>query len=249
MTHPVIRLGLIYPGGGAEHEYYQFAEAVGDRIRIFLVGSRVGGGDDHSIPSLRETARIESLVEAARRLAPLRPDSVMWACTSGSFVVGRRGAEAQVEAITRVTKAPAGSTSLAFAHALAVLGLRRVAVLAPYPEDAARAFVTFLGAFGVDVRELRWLGAKSGWDSAVIPPEDVRRAAQAVDRPDAEALLIPDTALPTLSVIDEIERTLGKPTLTANQVTLWEGLRLAGAPWSVPGYGRLLTTPTVGGHP
>lgn len=250
MMEPVIRLGVIYPGGGAEQEYYQFAETMDNRIRVFLVGSRVGGGvgDDHRVSSLLETARVEHLVEAARRLVPLRPDSVMWACTSGSFIVGRPGAEAQVEAIAEITKAPAGSTSLAFAHALAALGLTRVAVLAPYPEEASRAFVSFLAAFDVDVRELRWLGAQSGWDSAVIPAEEVRRAARTADRPDAEALLIPDTALPTLPVIDELEQELGKPVLTANQVTLWEGLRLAGVSWCVPGFGRLLTTTAPGGQ-
>jgi maleate isomerase len=32
----------------------------------------------------------------------------------------------------------------------------------------------------------------------------------------------------TVGVITEIERRLGKPVLTANQVTVWEGLRLVG---------------------
>lgn len=240
MDARVVRLGIIYPGGGAEPDYYLFAEALEDRVRVFLVGSRIPAGDDHSVAALRETARVEHVVEAARRLVPLRPDAILWACTSGSFIVGRAGAEAQVDAITTATKAPAGSTSLAFVHALGTLGLRRVAVLATYPEPASRAFAAFLGEFGVEVRGLRWLGAPSGFDAAVIPPEDVAAAARAADRADAEALLVPDTALPTLALVEDLERALGKPVITANQVTLWEGLRLAGALRRVPGYGRLL---------
>lgn len=240
MSDRPVRLGFIYPGGGAEPDYYRFAEAVEDRVRVFLVGSRIPAGDDHSIPALLETARVEHIVEAARRLVPLRPDAVMWACTSGSFVVGRRGAEAQVEAITAATKAPAGSTSLAFVHALSALGRRRVAVLATYPEPASRAFAGFLAEWGVDVRGLEWLDAASGWDAAGIPPEKVVEAARAADAREAEVLLLPDTALPTLAFIEELERTLGKPVLTANQVTLWDGLRLAGASLRVAGYGRLL---------
>ncbi len=240
MDARAVRLGIIYPGGGAEPEYYLFAEALEARVRVFLVGSRIPAGDDHDVAALREAARVEHIVEAARRLVVLRPDAVLWACTSGSFIVGRAGAEAQVEAITAATKAPAGSTSLAFVHALATLGLRRVAVLATYPEPASRAFVAFLAEFGVEVCGLRWLDAPSGFDAAVIPHDAVTRAARAADRPEAEALLVPDTALPTLALVEDLERALGKPVLTANQVTLWEGLGLAGAARRVPGYGRLL---------
>jgi maleate cis-trans isomerase len=239
-----VRLGLLYPGGGAEQDYYLFGEAVQDRVRMFLVGTRVGGGgnDDHSVAALLRTAAIENLTEATRRLSLVRPDAVMWACTSGSFIVGRRGAERQAEAMSEIAKVPASSTSLAFARALSMLGLRRVAVLAPYPEPASRAFVAFLGEWGIEVDGFLWLDAPNGFDSALIPAETILRAARETDRRGAEALLIPDTALSTLSIVDELERGLGKFVLTANQVTIWEGLRLAGSSFTVAGHGRLLAT-------
>lgn len=59
-------------------------------------------------------------------------------------------------------------------------------------------------------------------------PAQVRELAIANDHADADALLIPDTAMHTLAVLPELETALGKPVLTANQVTIWEGLRLAG---------------------
>src|SRR5262245_50372450 len=242
MRNGQVRLGLLYPGGGAEQDYYQFAESVQDRVRMFLVGTRVGGGgnDDHSVASLLRTAEIGNLTEATRRLSLLRPDAVMWACTSGSFIVGRRGAERQADAMAEVAQVPASSTSLAFARALSMLGLRRVAVLAPYPEAAARAFVAFLGEWGIEVDGFLWLDALNGFDSALIPADAVVRAARETDRLTAEALLIPDTALSTLPIVDELERTLGKTVLTANQVTIWEGLRLAGSSLTVAGHGQLL---------
>ena len=52
--------------------------------------------------------------------------------------------------------------------------------------------------------------------------------ATANDHPDAGAVLVPDTAMRTLAEINAIEAALGKPVLTANQVTIWEGLRLTG---------------------
>ena len=48
------------------------------------------------------------------------------------------------------------------------------------------------------------------------------------------------TNLPTYDVIAPLERELGKPVLTANQVTMWAALRVAGAAAVGPGQ-RLLT--------
>ncbi len=234
------RLGFVLPGGGAEHEYYAFAEATGDRAKVFIMASRIGPGEeDHDIDSLLGTARIDWITEAARRMIPLKPDCAFWACTSGSFVVGRAGAEAQVVALAEATGVPAGSTSLAFIEALQALGLRRVAVLATYPEPAARAFEAFLGEFGIEIVHLHWLGAGSGWDAALLPPERVIAAAKEAAVPEAETILLPDTAMPSLDLITPIEEAIGRPVLTANQVSLWQAVRLSGRAVPVAGHGRL----------
>lgn len=241
MARRELRLGVIYPAGGADHEYYRFAEDAGMPMRVYLVTTRLMGDEtDHSVEALNRTGRLDYLESAARRLATLDPDVALWACTSASFVVGRAGAEAQVQAIAAAAGCPAGSTSLAFIDALAALNVRRVAIMATYPEPVARRFEAFLAEFGIEVRDLRWLGAPSGYDAGLIPPEEIIRAVRAADRPDAEAVLVPDTALPTLDLIDGLEAELGKPVLSANQVTLWQGLRLAGRELKVAGWGRLL---------
>nr|MBA3251536.1 Asp/Glu racemase [Geodermatophilaceae bacterium] len=48
------------------------------------------------------------------------------------------------------------------------------------------------------------------------------------DAPEAEAVFVSCTNLPTYDVIAPLEAELGKPVLTANQVTLWSALRLVG---------------------
>ena len=61
------RLGFVWPGGGAEHDFYQFLEQTGDRARLYLTCTRVGGdGDnDHDIGALEQTSRTDWLIEAA----------------------------------------------------------------------------------------------------------------------------------------------------------------------------------------
>lgn len=63
---------------------------------------------------------------------------------------------------------------------------------------------------------------------ADLTPDDVVELALRHDDPAAQALLIPDTAMRTVQVLSELETRVGKPVLTANQVTIWYGLQLAG---------------------
>jgi maleate cis-trans isomerase len=65
---------------------------------------------------------------------------------------------------------------------------------------------------------------------------------RAADHPDAEAVLVPDTAMHTLSIIERLESAVGKPVLTANAVTVWKGLQLIGPVPRLPGLGTLFRT-------
>ena len=209
--------------------------------------SRVGGefGKDHDPEALRETGRIDWIVEAAERIKPLRPDVVEWACTSGSFIFGRDYAEKQAAALSAAMDVPAGSTSLAFAAAAAAMKLSKVSVLATYPEPAARAFQAFLGEFGIEVVSLEGVEAPSGWDACNFEADFSREHARRALAPEAQALLIPDTALPSLHFLTDMETDLNCPVLTANAVTLWDAQRLAGFFISLPDFGSLLAGATA----
>ena len=69
----------------------------------------------------------------------------------------------------------------------------------------------------------------------------VLETARAADLTGAECLLIPDTALHTVAALPRLEEILGVPVLTANQVTAWQGLRLAGHPARTEGLGALFS--------
>ncbi|MER6941022.1 maleate cis-trans isomerase, partial [Nocardioides sp. NPDC000441] len=130
-------------------------------------------------------------------------------------------------------------TSIAFVEAARALGLEKVAVAASYPEELAAHFSTFLEAGGVEVVSFGASGIFTAVDAGRLGPDAVLEMTLSVDVPEAEAVLVPDTALHTLTCIDTLEKALGKPVLTANQVTVWEGLRLAGTPRPLPRLGTL----------
>jgi maleate isomerase len=56
---------------------------------------------------------------------------------------------------------------------------------------------------------------------------------------EADAVLIAGNGLRAIGVIDALEETLGKPVLTANQVTFWRALNMIKNPPHVTQFGRL----------
>lgn len=219
-------IGFIYPDHAAEDDYLLAQQLLGDDIALPV--EHIYGTDLHAVPELLDLGSEARLAEGAALLAKHQPDAVVWACTSGSFVYGWDGAREQVDKLAAVAGVPASSTSFAFVHAARALGIHRVAVAASYPDDVAKLFVEFLGAAGIDVVAMASADIATAAEVGGLSPEAVVDLALAHDHPDAQAVLVPDTAMRTLAEVNTLEDRLGKPVLTANQVTVWEGLRLVG---------------------
>lgn len=236
-------VGMLYPGFGAEDDYPYLEQLMGRDIRLPLVHTSVGV-DAHEVLALLDLGRSERLLEGAEALRATKPDAVMWACTSGSFVFGWEGAKQQAAEVQEALGVPVSSTSLAFVDAVHALNLRRVAVAATYPEDVSRHFVELLQRGGIEVTQLVSHDIPTAALAGELDREGVLELARSNDSPEAEAILIPDTALHSVRWINELEAALGKPVLTANQVTVWQGLRLAGALRPCPELGHLFRETT-----
>jgi maleate cis-trans isomerase len=234
------RIGFLYPFHGAEEEYSWMASLVQPAVKAVVVTTSILE-DVHRPDALRAMGAIERIVTGAGPLNSERVAAAMWACTSGSFVFGRQGAEQQACALEAELGLPVSSTSLAFVEAAAALRLERVAVAATYPEEVTALFVHFLQQSGLDVVSARHAGILSAVKVAKLSRHEVVELARAADDPRAEAVLIPDTALHAATFVPELEAACRKPVLSANQVTFWEALRLAGEPRSHDGLGSLFS--------
>ncbi|MFD7564243.1 aspartate/glutamate racemase family protein [Streptomyces tendae] len=233
-------LGFLYPGHSGEDDYPRIEQLLGSDIRVDLVHTDIGE-DAHRVDALLEMGSPRRLEAGVAELRLAGADAVVWACTSGSFVHGWDGAHEQVRALAQAAGLPASSTSFAFVHAAKEIGVRRVSIGATYPQDVARLFADFLGAAGIEVADVVSSGIITAAEVGTWTEEEVLALARAADRPDAEAVLLPDTALHTAAHIPALEKELGKPVLTANQVTIWEGLRLADRRVNAPELGALFT--------
>lgn len=235
----MLRLGFIYPMHAAEDDYPFFASRVDPAVEAHVVHTY--SEDVHETECCLRTGSPERIAPGIEALSKIEVDACMWACTSGSFVFGVKGAQEQVDGIAEKLGCPTSSTSLAFLNALKTLNLTRVAVAATYPEDLALEFKKFLGEGGFEVLHLGCEGIWTAEEVGVVEQTSVLEFAKSNDHPDAEAVLIPDTALHSAQFLAELEAHVGKTVLTANQVTIWEALRLANYESPQAGLGQIMT--------
>ncbi|MFJ2584578.1 decarboxylase [Streptomyces sp. NPDC087538] len=230
-------VGFLYPGHFAEDDFPRM-EVLLDAVR--LVVNRTDVDDDaYRIDALIRTGSPERLAAGVEELRRAGVEAVVWASGAGSFLYGWEGAHEQTAALARAAGVPASSTSFGFAHVVRELGAGRVAVASTYPEGITALFADFLHAAGIDAAFTRAAPLGSAAEAAAWDLDRVKELAVAADRPEADAVLLPDTALHTAGHEAELEELLGKPVLTGNQVAVREGLRLAGRrAWS-PRLGRI----------
>jgi maleate isomerase len=168
----------------------------------------------------------DEIVAATRQVITVAPKVVVYACTSGSFIRGRDGERSIRQAVTSAGAPAAITTSGALVEALDTLDVRRVAIATPYIHEITAALSDFLEASGRTVVGVSDLSMEAAiWTLQYDAVADLVRAA---DHPDAEAIVISCTNVPTYDLIAPLEAELGKPIVTANQVTMWAALRLAG---------------------
>lgn len=220
-------LGFLYPGFGAEDDYPFMQTLVPSDVTLNLIHTSVGV-DAHEVDALLDLGKSERLLEGAEVLRASNPGAVMWACTSGSFVFGLEGAKQQADEVGVALGVPASSTSLAFVDAIRHLGLTKVAIAATYPADVSRHFRQLLEDAGITVVSLVSHDIETAALAGELDDDGVVGLAQSNNPSEAEAVLLPDTAMHTARLISRLEESLGKPVLTANQVTLWQAMRLAG---------------------
>ena len=206
-----------------------------DQVHIFVARVPFAGHVNHD--NLRAMAG--HITEATNSIIPgKRLDSVIYGCTSGTAAIGYQEVAQAVAAgrpgafcVTPVTAAHA---------AFAALGLRSIAVLAPYTDAVTRTTVEALTAGGIDVVKVTNFDILASDDISAVTPKSIVDGASLADDPTADGLFICCTDFRATQVIGEIENKIDKPVVTSNQAAFWQAIRRGGYAEPLSGHGRLL---------
>jgi maleate isomerase len=130
---------------------------------------------------------------------------------------------------------PCISAWTAMERALSAIGARRLAVGSPYPAAIHARAVAYFRKMGFDVVADATLDVLSVRAVPEVSRESVIALAGSIARPEADAIVLLATDLPTFDAIDAIEASIGRPMLSCNQTILWAMLVQRGIAISGPG--------------
>lgn len=234
------RLGFLVPPGNPTVEAEMMA-LVPHGVSLHFHRMAQGGGVPGALDNqdARTRTMIDGLDDSVALLAAVKPDIIVVAHTATSYHLGR---DREADLLARLTKDSGVAVVTAFACVVAALerlGVRRLALGAPYSPETTAQGRAHLERHGYTVVYSENLAGVTN-----IYDETAERAyglARHVDRPEAEAVFLSGTGMPTLPILEMLEQDLQKPALSSNAAMMWHALRSCGVRQPVPGYGRLLT--------
>ena len=234
-----VRLGFLVPPGNptAEPEMIELAPA-GVTVHFTRMVAQ-GPAGSHEGQEERNRSQIAHLEENVALLAMVKPDVIVMAHTAMSYTLGREG---EADLVARMQKSSGIPFITAFNSvllALEHLGARRIALGTPY--DAA---ITEKGKRHLEARRIEVVSCGNLENVVNIYDETPERAydlGRKVDVPGAQAVFLSGVGMPTVAMLDRLERDIGKPALSSSSAMMWNALQVAGVKERVKGYGRLLT--------
>ena len=246
-----VRIGILMPhfDVGPEVEFAAMApEGVtihSTRVRIGVVMPGAATDPGIALAPVRAFAELPAIDDAAELLASAPLHAIAYGFFSSSYVLGVEGDRALQARLEKRTRGiPVVIPGLAAVRALRALGVRRLALVDP-PWFSAELNRMGADYFRTQQIEVVYAAPATGLPSSQHDQDPGRlyEWVRAEVPTNAEAVLTGGNGFRAVGAIEALEKDLGRPVLTANQVTFWNALRAAGVRQPVTHYGRIFAEP------
>ncbi len=210
---------------------------------ISLHFARMGGYDEDEVPDENQMHRMGKveLDEPLQLLMGVKPDIIFYGCTSATLTHGQAFDRELALKIKRDSGAETVTAAGALAHALGVMGVRRIGFASPYVPAINDLAVNFLAETGVEtVCRAEVEERLDNQGQGALGPDEVFELGLRADHEQAEALVMSCTDMRSVEVLARLEAALGKPVISSNQAMLFAALERLGIDEPVTGYGQLL---------
>ena len=210
---------------------------------VSLHFARLGGYDQHEIPDAGQMHGLGAadLDEPLTLLQGVRPDVILYGCTSATLTHGPAFDRELAERIRKQSGAATVTAAGALVHALGALGISRIGFASPYVPAINDLAIGFLSQSGIEtVARSEVEEALDNYGQGALDPDAVFQLGHAADHPDAEAIVLSCTDMRSVETIARLETALARPVISSNQAMAFEAMQLAGLSDRLPGFGRLL---------
>jgi maleate isomerase/arylmalonate decarboxylase len=211
---------------------------------VSLHVARMGGYDADEIPDADQMHGLGAadLEGPLRLLAGVRPDAILYGCTSATLTHGLAFDRDLAARITALTGAVSITAAGALVTALSALGAHKIGFASPYVAGINDMAIGFLADAGVETVARHDVTEVLDNDGqGALTPEDVFAMGLKADHPQADALVLSCTDMRSVETIARLEQALGKPVVTSNQAMIFAVKQALGWAEPQPGFGRLLT--------
>ena len=164
-------------------------------------------------------------------------DCVASGCTSGTIAAGYQSIYEKVNLAKPNTKVTTPITSAI--NALKTLKINKVSIFTPYTDEINQSVINYFKNEKIEISELSYFDIASDLDIGKVDPQHLFDVLIKQDLSKSDALFVSCTALPVLSIINDIEKKLGKVILSSNQTLIWDTLKQIDNQNKVDGYGVL----------
>ena len=234
------RLGIIVPFTNSNLEP-DMALMRPDGVSLHFV--RMGGYDEDEIP---DEAQMQSLgaadlEEPLRLLAGVKPDVVVYGCTSATLTHGPGFDRMLAGSIKAKSGARSVTAAGALVNALTNLNVTRIGFASPYVpaiNDLAVGFLADMGFEAIARSEVEETLDNEG--QGALGPNEVFELGLKANHPEAEALVLSCTDMRSVETLSRLEAAVGKPVISSNQAMLFEALQVLSIGDPIVGFGELL---------
>ena len=164
-------------------------------------------------------------------------DCVAYGCTSGTIAAGYQSIFDKVNLAKPNTKVTTPITSAI--NALKSLKIKKLSIFTPYTDEINQSVINYFKKENIEIDELSYFDIASDLDIGKVDPQHVFDTLTKINLSKSDALFVSCTALPILSVIDELEKKINKVVLSSNQTLIWNTLEEIGKNTDIKGFGKL----------
>jgi len=164
-------------------------------------------------------------------------DCVAYGCTSGTIAAGYSSIVEKVNLAKPNTKVTTPITSAV--NALKTLKVKKLSIFTPYTDEINQSVINYFKKESINIIELSYFDIASDLDIGKVDPNHLFDVLVKKDLSSSDALFVSCTALPVLSIIEDLEKKTGKIVLSSNQTLIWDTLKCINFKNKVAGYGEL----------